>query len=67
MIDPATWESNETFTGPSFWGGERLHLPEAPRAELRELRLAAARNGMRAPGIADCPWLYDQLKGTLRD
>ncbi|MBT6122672.1 MAG: biphenyl 2,3-dioxygenase, partial [Candidatus Puniceispirillum sp.] len=45
----------------------RLHLPEAPRTELREMRLEAARNGLRAPAIADCPWLYDQFKGTFRD
>ena len=67
VIDPATWEPHETSVGPSFWGHERLHLPEAPRSELREMRLAAARNGLRAPAIADCPWLYDHLKGTLRD
>lgn len=59
VIDPATWEPHETFAGPSFWGHERLHLPEEPRAKLREMRMEAARNGHRAPPVVDCPWLYD--------
>lgn len=63
VIDPATWEPHETFAGPSFWGHERLYLPEEPRARLRDMRLAAAAHGLRAPEVADCPWLYGQLVG----
>ncbi|ABS66180.1 Glyoxalase/bleomycin resistance protein/dioxygenase [Xanthobacter versatilis] len=63
VIDPATWEPHETFAGPSFWGHERLYLPEEPRARLRDMRLAAAARGLRAPEVVDCPWLYGQLVG----
>lgn len=61
IIDPATWEPHETRTGPSFWGHERLNLPEDARAEYREMRLKLARDGVRAPPVAECPWLFDQL------
>ena len=49
VIDPATWQPHETFDGPSFWGHERLHMPPEERARLREMRLAAAARGVRAP------------------
>jgi 2,3-dihydroxybiphenyl 1,2-dioxygenase len=55
-IDPATWQPHETHDGPSFWGHERLHLPPEGRVKLREMRLAAAARGARAP-VADCSWL----------
>ncbi len=55
-IDPETWVPHETFDGPSFWGHERLHMPPEGRARLREMRLDAARRGVRAP-LAGCPWL----------
>lgn len=61
LIDPATWEPHETHDGPSFWGHERLYLPDEPRAKMREMRLEAARRGRRAPPVADCPWLFDTL------
>lgn len=62
LIDPATWQPHETFDGPSFWGHERLYLPEGgDRSRLREMRLEAARKGRRGPPIADCPWLYATL------
>ena len=58
VIDPATWQPHETFDGPSFWGHERLYMPEEGRARLREMRLAAAAKGLRAPmRVGDCPWL----------
>jgi hypothetical protein len=58
VIDPATWKPHETFDGPSFWGHERLHMPPEQRARMREMRLAAAAKGLRAPvRVADCPWL----------
>ena len=56
IIDPETWVPHETFDGPSFWGHERLHLPLGPRARMRELRLDAARRGVRAP-LENCAWL----------
>jgi 2,3-dihydroxybiphenyl 1,2-dioxygenase len=61
IIDPATWQPHETFDGPSFWGHERLYLPEEPRARMRQMRLDAAAAGRRAPPIVDCPWLYGEL------
>lgn len=56
-IDPATWQAHETFDGPSFWGHERLYMPEDQRARLRNMRLDAAARGVRAPLAVDCPWL----------
>jgi 2,3-dihydroxybiphenyl 1,2-dioxygenase len=53
VIDPGAWEPHETFDGPSFWGHERLYLPEAPRTELRRMRLDAAARGVRAQLPAD--------------
>lgn len=56
IIDPETWVPHETFDGPSFWGHERLHMAPNGRARLREMRMDAARRGVRAP-VPDCPWL----------
>ena len=56
VIDPATWQPHETFDGPSFWGHERLHLPEEMRTKLRDMRMSAAARGIRAP-MPDCAWL----------
>jgi len=64
VIDPATWEPHETTDGPSFWGHERLHMPEDLRARLRDMRLDAAARGLQAPPLADCPWLYSALSGS---
>lgn len=61
VVDPDTWEPHETFDGPSFWGHERLYLPDEPRARMREMRLDAARRGLRAPPAAECPWLFGEL------
>ncbi len=59
VIDPATWAPHETFDGPSLWGHERLNLPPEGRTRMREMRLAAAAKGVRAPvpPPADCAWL----------
>lgn len=67
LIDPETWEPHETHDGPSFWGHERLYLTEeGGRKRLREMRLDAAARGVRAPPVADCPWLFGELakRGT---
>lgn len=61
IIDPGTWQPHETKTGPSFWGHERLYLPEDQRARFRNMRLELAARGERAPPLIDCPWLYGQL------
>ena len=60
IIDPETWEPQETNLGPSFWGHERLYLPEGEgRKTLRDMRLNAAANNHRSPPVTDCPWLYE--------
>ena len=59
-VDPATWQPHETFDGPSYWGHERVHLPEGAetRERMREMRLDAARRGLRAPDpVGNCAWL----------
>jgi 2,3-dihydroxybiphenyl 1,2-dioxygenase len=56
VIEPETWQPHETFDGPSLWGHERLHLPEPGRSRLRDMRLAAAAKGVRAPDPG-CAWL----------
>lgn len=48
IIDARTWQTHETFEGPSFWGHERLYLPDAERKIMRDMRLAAAARGVRA-------------------
>lgn len=63
LIDPATWEPLETHDGPSFWGHERLHLAPGARSKMRAMRMDAARRGVRAPPVVDCPWLYGQWTG----
>ncbi len=62
LIEPETWVPHETHDGPSFWGHERLYLTEeGGRKHLRDMRLDAAARGRRAPPIADCPWLFNEL------
>jgi 2,3-dihydroxybiphenyl 1,2-dioxygenase len=48
-IDPATWQAVEMHHGPSLWGHERVWLPEKDREVAREMRMNAAREGLRAP------------------
>ncbi len=62
IIDRDSWAAHETFTGPSFWGHERLYLPEDERKVLRDMRLQTAQAGIRAPLLVDCPWMYRQSK-----
>ena len=67
VIEPETWQPHETFCGPSFWGHERLYLTEeGGRKTLRDMRLKAAETGLRAPQVADCPWLFGELAKTFR-
>ena len=62
IIDPNTWIPHETNMGPSFWGHERLYLPDNERLKFREKRMETAREGKRSPMIIDCPWLYQNIK-----
>jgi len=45
----ADWQPVEVTHGPSLWGHERVWLPEKDRAVARDMRLNAAREGLRAP------------------
>ncbi|HUD59975.1 MAG TPA: hypothetical protein VMQ99_10780, partial [Acetobacteraceae bacterium] len=70
-VTPGSWQATEVTVGPSLWGHDRTWLPEEQRAQAREMRLKAARDGMREPvrviagnyqplqGI--CPW-WDAAK-----
>ncbi|HWU60901.1 MAG TPA: VOC family protein [Ensifer sp.] len=65
VIEPETWTPHETFDGPSYWGHERLYLPEGAvdRIRLREMRLAAAKKGLRAPNPgSNCAWLDSVIR-----
>ena len=60
IIDPQTWVPHEITLGPSFWGHERLYLPESERKTFQDKRLQIAKDGQRAPQLADCPWLFQK-------
>ena len=62
IINPNTWKPYEMTEGPSFWGHERLHMPEDQRLKFRKKRLEAAASGKQAPAFIDCPWLYSNMK-----
>ena len=72
-IDPANWQPVEMFHGPSLWGHERVWLPEKDRTVAREMRMNAAREGLRAPVqvmegnyklmSGTCAW-WDGVKGN---
>jgi len=62
VIDPVTWVPEETSVGPSFWGHERLYLPDIERLKFRNKRLETAEQGKQSPMIIDCPWLYQNVK-----
>lgn len=63
VIDTEAWQPHETFDGPSLWGHERLAMPEPARTRLREMRLDAARRGLRAPvQVVDCPWFVQAIQ-----
>lgn len=65
VIEPETWTSHETFDGPSYWGHDRLYLPEdsPDRRRLHEMRMTAAERGMRAPNpVGNCAWLDSVIR-----
>lgn len=64
VIEPETWEPHETFDGPSYWGHERLYLPDEEgglRQQMREMAMDAGQRGLRAPPVPECPWLFGEL------
>lgn len=72
VVDVDTWQPEEVTYGPSLWGHERMWLPPEQRVGAREMRLKAARDGLRAPvnviegnyrvAPGECPW-FDQVRG----
>jgi 2,3-dihydroxybiphenyl 1,2-dioxygenase len=48
-IDPSSWQPVEMHDGPSLWGHDRVWLAPADRNVAREMRLNAAKQGLRAP------------------
>jgi len=62
-IDPATWQAVEMHHGPSLWGHERVWLPEKDREVAREMRMSAAREGLRAP-VQVLDGNYNLMSGT---
>ena len=69
-VTPGNWQATEVTVGPSLWGHDRTWLPDDQRAKAREMRLKAARDGMREPvQVIDgnyrrmegvCPW-WDEV------
>lgn len=55
-VEPASWVPEEMHNGPSFWGHERLYMEEADAKVLRDMRMDAARQGLRAGDIPVCAW-----------
>jgi 2,3-dihydroxybiphenyl 1,2-dioxygenase len=59
----ADWQPVEMHHGPSLWGHERVWLPEKDRAVARDMRLNAAREGLRAP-VQVMDGNYKLMSGT---
>ena len=66
IIDPATWEPHETDVGPSFWGHDRLYMPDDLRQKFYDKKLDTAARGLRTPPVVDCPWLYSTLASVKK-
>ena len=62
-IDPQNWTPVEMHEGPSLWGHERVWLKEKDRTIAREMRMNAAREGLRAP-VQVMEGNYNLMSGT---
>lgn len=60
-VDPQTWEPEETFDGPSFWGHDRLYLEPEAAQRMRNMALDASARGRRADDIPSCAWASSLL------
>lgn len=49
QIDPVNWQSVELIDGASLWGHDRSWLSPERFEQARQMRIAAAAKGMRAP------------------
>ena len=62
-IDPKTWQPAEVKHGPSLWGHKRIWLPEKDRQAARDMRMNAAKEGLRAP-VQVMEGNYTLMSGT---
>jgi 2,3-dihydroxybiphenyl 1,2-dioxygenase len=62
-IDPAGWQPYEMADGPSLWGHDRTWLDEAGRRLARDMRLEAAKKGMREP-VQVVPGNHNVMSGV---
>jgi 2,3-dihydroxybiphenyl 1,2-dioxygenase len=62
-IDPQNWQPVEMHHGPSLWGHERVWLKEKDRSIARDMRMNAAREGLRAP-VQVMEGNYNLMSGT---
>jgi 2,3-dihydroxybiphenyl 1,2-dioxygenase len=62
-IDPASWQPVEMHHGPSLWGHDRVWLSDKDREVAREMRMNAAREGLRAP-VQVMDGNYKLMSGT---
>jgi len=62
-IDPKSWQPVEMHHGPSLWGHERVWLEEKDRNIARDMRMNAAREGLRAP-VQVMEGNYNLMSGT---
>ena len=62
-IDPQNWQPVEMHHGPSIWGHERVWLKEKDRNIARDMRMNAAREGLRAP-VQVMEGNYQLMSGT---
>lgn len=64
--DEAGWVPKEVTHGPSLWGHDRNWIPSKEQERMREMRMQAAAEGLRAPvnvvegnyrlALGECPW-----------
>jgi 2,3-dihydroxybiphenyl 1,2-dioxygenase len=62
-VTPGSWQATEVTVGPSLWGHDRAWLPDDQRAKAREMRLKAARDGIREP-VHVIDGNYQRLEGV---
>jgi 2,3-dihydroxybiphenyl 1,2-dioxygenase len=75
VIETGDWQPGEVTAGPSLWGHDRRWISGEAQAAAREMRLKAAREGLRVPvqviegnhtvmpGV--CPWFdYARLQAA---
>jgi 2,3-dihydroxybiphenyl 1,2-dioxygenase len=62
-IDPSSWQPVEMHHGPSLWGHDRVWLSDKDREVAREMRMNAAREGLRAP-VQVMDGNYKLMSGT---